>query len=93
MEVVKLMKECSIAILDCLPEKKDPRCPTIACSIGIQYFEHALCDLGASVSIMPKAIFDKLNLMQLTPTSMMLQLADSTVCYPTGIAKDISVKI
>jgi hypothetical protein len=35
MEVVKLMKECSMAILNHLPEKKkDPGCPTITCSIG-----------------------------------------------------------
>ena len=93
MKFVKLMEECSAAILDCLLKKKDPGCPTIACSIGIQYFEHALCDLGASISIMPKAVFDKLNLMQLTPTPMMLQLADLTVRYPVAIAKDIPVKI
>ena len=42
---------------------------------------------------MPKAIFDKLNLTQLTPTLMMLQLADSMVRYLTRIAKDIPVKI
>jgi len=73
MEVIKLTEECSAAILNCLPEKKkDPGCPIIACSIGIPYFEHALCELGSSVSIMPKAIFDKLNLTQLAPTPMML---------------------
>ena len=34
MEVVKLMEECSAAILNRLPEKKkDPGCPTITCSI------------------------------------------------------------
>ena len=94
IEVVKLTKKYSAAILDCLPKKKkDPRCPTIACSIGIQYFEHALCDLGASVSIMPKVVFDKLNLTQLMPTSMMLQLANLMVCYPAGIAKDTPLKI
>jgi hypothetical protein len=42
---------------------------------------------------MPKAIFDKLNLTQLTPTLMMLQLADLTVRYPAGIAEDIPMKI
>jgi hypothetical protein len=42
---------------------------------------------------MPKTIFDKLNFTHLAPTSMMLQLADSTVCYLVGIAKDILVKI
>ena len=94
MEVVKLTEECSAAILNRLPEKKkDPRCPTITCSIGTQQFDHTLWDLGASVTIMPKAIFDKLNLTQLTPTPMMLQLVDLMVRYPTGIAEDILVKI
>ena len=52
-EVVKLTEECSAAILNHLPEKKhDPGCPTITCSIGTQHFDHALCDLGASVSVM-----------------------------------------
>ena len=71
-EVVKLTEECSAAILDFPKKKKDPGCPTISCSIRFQYFDQALCDLGASITIMPKAIFDKLNLMQLTPTPMML---------------------
>ncbi|XP_025828670.1 uncharacterized protein LOC112903648 [Panicum hallii] len=55
-EVVQLTEECSTAILDPLPEKKkkDPGCPTITCSIGAQHLRHALCDLGASVSVMPK---------------------------------------
>jgi len=42
---------------------------------------------------MPKVIFDKLNFTHLAPTPMMLQLVDSTVRYPAGIAEDISVKI
>ena len=33
MEVVELTEECSAAILNYLPEKKDPGCPTIMCSI------------------------------------------------------------
>ena len=54
-EVVQLTKECSAAILDPLLEKKkDPGCPTITCSIGSQHISHALCDLGASVSVMPR---------------------------------------
>ena len=51
-EVIKLMEECSSAILNTSPvKKKDPGCPTIDCSIGSQNFENALCDLGASVSV------------------------------------------
>ncbi|XP_066361188.1 uncharacterized protein [Miscanthus floridulus] len=93
MEVIKLTEECSAAILNFPEKKKDPRCPTISCSIRIQYFDQALCDLGDSISVMPKAVFDKLNLTQLTPTPMMLQQADSTVRYLAGIAEDVPVKI
>jgi hypothetical protein len=47
-EVVKLIEECSAAILNELPKKKqDLGCPTISCSIGAQQFDHALFDLGA----------------------------------------------
>jgi hypothetical protein len=91
---VQLIEECSAAILDPLPEKKKDRgCPTITCSIGAQHFKHALCDLGASVSVMPKVVYDKINHHALIPTTMCLQLADQSVCYPTGIAENILVKI
>nr|BAI39843.1 hypothetical protein [Oryza sativa Indica Group] len=76
-----------------LEKKKDPGCPTITCSIGAQQFDQALCDLGASVNIMPKDVFDKLNFTVLAPTPMRLQLADSSVRYPAGIADDVPVKI
>ena len=93
-DVVKLTEDCSAVILNQLPEKKkDPGNPTIACSIGEQHFEHALCDLGASVSVMPKVIYDKLNHHTLSPTSMCLQLADQSLRYPAGIAENIPVKI
>jgi hypothetical protein len=92
--VIKLIEECSATILNTSPiKKKDPRCPTIDCSIRSQNFENALCDLGASVSVMPKKVFDKLNYSMLTPTLMCLQLANQSVRYPIGITKNILVKI
>ena len=93
-EVIKLTEVCSAAIFQQLPEKKkDPGFPTIRCSIGAQNFDKALCDLGASVSVMPKAVFDQLNYTELTPTSMQLQLADSSVRHPEGIAEDVPVRV
>ena len=93
-EVIKLMEECNATILNTSPiKKKDPGCPTIDCSIGSQNFENALCDLGASVSVMPKKVFDKINYSMLTPTSMCFQLADQSVRYPIGIDENILVKI
>ncbi|XP_039834431.1 uncharacterized protein LOC120695198 [Panicum virgatum] len=94
MEVIKLTEACSVAILHQLPEKKkDPGFPTIRCSIGAQNFDKALCDLGASVSVMPKAVFDQLNYTELTPTPMQLQLADSSVRHPEGITGDVPVRV
>jgi len=52
-----------------------------------------LYDLGASVSVLPKKVFDKLDYSTLTPTSMCLQLADQSVHYPARIAENIPVKI
>ncbi|XP_012699078.1 uncharacterized protein LOC101770237 [Setaria italica] len=92
-KVIKLMEECSAPILNrVLGKKKDLGCPMITCSIRTHHFDHTLCDLGASVSVMPKVIFDQLNVMHLSPTLMHLQLADSSVRYLAGIAKDIAVK-
>jgi hypothetical protein len=52
-------KRCSAAVLDSLPDKMgDPSVPTISCLIGTQKFDQSLCDLRASVSVMPKVIFD-----------------------------------
>jgi len=93
-KMIKLTEECSAAILNKLPENKnDLGCVTIECTIGDQNFNHALCDLGASVSVMPTAVYYKLNHTALEPTSMCLQLADQSVQYPLGIVENVPVKI
>jgi hypothetical protein len=65
IEVSKLTEECNVIILNISPtKKKDLECPTIDCSIGDQHFNNALCNLGASVSVMPKVVtpdFKELN--------------------------------
>ncbi|RCV25613.1 hypothetical protein SETIT_5G179600v2 [Setaria italica] len=91
---IKIIEECSAATTNQAPEKKrDPGCPTIPCSIGTLMFERALCDLGTSVSVMPKAVFKKLRLSEPEPTAMCLELVDNSIRYPEGIANDIPVKI
>ncbi|WVZ83356.1 hypothetical protein U9M48_030514 [Paspalum notatum var. saurae] len=93
-EIVHMTEECSAAILNQPPQKKkDLGSPTIPCSIGNQVFNQTLCDLGASVSVMPKVVFDKLNHAALAPTTMCLQLADQSIQHPVGIAEDVPVKI
>ncbi|GJW14097.1 reverse transcriptase domain-containing protein [Tanacetum coccineum] len=53
----------------------------------------ALADLGASINLMPFSVWKKLNLPDLTPTCMTLELADRLISRPIGIAKDVNVKV
>jgi hypothetical protein len=89
---VKMSEQCSAAIANGLEKQKDPGCQTIPCSVGSFKFEKALCDLGASVSIMPRDVFEKLRL-PLEPTGMCLELGDNSIHYPLGIAEDVPVKV
>jgi len=43
--------------------------------------------------VMPKTVFDQLNYIELTPTPMQLQLANSSVRHPEGIAEDVLVRV
>ncbi|XP_062075432.1 uncharacterized protein LOC133779493 [Humulus lupulus] len=53
-ETVELTEECSAILQKKLPPKlKDPGSFTIPCSIGDTVMTKALCDLGASVNLMP----------------------------------------
>jgi hypothetical protein len=88
---VKMSEECSATIANGLEKQKDSGCPTIPCSVGSFKFEKALCDLGASVSVMPRDVFEKLCL-PLEPTGMCLELGDNSIRYPLGIAEDVPVK-
>nr|GEZ75730.1 reverse transcriptase domain-containing protein [Tanacetum cinerariifolium] len=53
----------------------------------------ALADFDASINLMPLSVWEGLSLPKLTPTCMNLELADRSVSKPTGIAKDLLVKV
>jgi hypothetical protein len=89
---VKMFEQCSTAIANGLEKQKDPGCPTIPCSVGSFKFKKALCNLGASVSVMPRDVLEKLRL-PLEPTGMCLELGDNSIRYPLGIAEDAPVKV
>ena len=76
-ETVALTEECS-AILQkkLLPKLKDPGSFMIPCTISDTFFDKALCDLGASINLMPLSVFRKLGLGEAKPTTVSLQLAD-----------------
>ena len=91
---MKLTEECSAIIKRQLPEKlKVLGSFTIPCIIGELHIEKALCDLRASINLMPLSIFRKLDLGEITPTTISLQLADRSLTYPKGTIEDVLVKI
>lgn len=89
-----LTKERSAMLLNKLLEKlEDPGSISISCTIGNMEFAQALCDLGASVSLMPRSIFDKLGFGELSPTRISLQLADRSIRYPKGVLLNAPVRV
>jgi hypothetical protein len=67
--------------------------PTIPCVMGILKIHHALYDWGASVSVMPRVVYDCLDEDPPVPTPLSLELSDKTVIKPHGIAKDVLMEI
>nr|GFC59496.1 reverse transcriptase domain-containing protein [Tanacetum cinerariifolium] len=53
----------------------------------------ALTDLGTSINLVPLFVWKKLSLPEITPTRMTLELANRSVAYPVGVAKDVFVKV
>ncbi|KAJ9173160.1 hypothetical protein P3X46_016324 [Hevea brasiliensis] len=93
-ETVALTEECSAILQRKLPPKlKDPGSFSIPCHIGESCYVKTLCDLGASVSLMPLSIYEKLNMRDLKPTHISLQLADRSIKYPEGILENIPLKV
>ncbi|GJW35698.1 reverse transcriptase domain-containing protein [Tanacetum coccineum] len=87
-------ENCSAVILKKLPEKlRDPGKFLIPCDFPEIVECLALADLGASINLMPLSIWKKLSLPELTPTRMILELADRSTTSPSGIAKDVFVKV
>jgi hypothetical protein len=92
LDHVKMSEQCSVAIANGLEKQNGPICPIIPCSIGSFMFEKALCDLGESVSVTPRDVFEKLHL-PLELMGMCLELGDNSIRYPLGIAEDVPVKV
>ncbi|XP_009604393.1 uncharacterized protein [Nicotiana tomentosiformis] len=83
----------SIIATTAFQKKEDPRAFTIPCTIGLRNFARALCDNGASINLMPLAIYKKAGLGMPRPTSMRLQMADRSIKRLVGIVDDVLVKV
>ncbi|XP_075080562.1 uncharacterized protein LOC142166050 [Nicotiana tabacum] len=93
-EMLKQILTCSAVVMRPIAEKlSDPGIFTIPCNIGNFAFAKTLCDLGASINLMPLAIYKRLGIGRARPTSMLLQLADRTVKRPFSILDDVLIQV
>ncbi|XP_074278001.1 uncharacterized protein LOC141601606 [Silene latifolia] len=91
---IAFTEECNVLSRSNIPPKlKDPGSFSIPCTIGNHEFGKALCDLGASVSVMPYSVCEKLNIGNLKVTNMTLQMADRSIQRPLGILEDVPVRV
>ncbi|XP_049414650.1 uncharacterized protein LOC125877383 [Solanum stenotomum] len=93
-ETIEVPHSCSaIMTNDSITKREDPGDFTIPCTIGMLQFAKALCDLGASINLMPYAIYKQLGLGEPKATTMRLFMADRSIKHPVGILYDILVKV
>jgi hypothetical protein len=77
-----------------LVKKDDPGVPTIECTINQRIFYETFCDIGSGVNIISKVTYEYLfGNEPLYRTYMQLQMADQSIRFPEGIAKDVLVQI
>ncbi|XP_061365836.1 uncharacterized protein LOC133309112 [Gastrolobium bilobum] len=93
-ETVALTEDYSAIIQKKLPPKlKDPGSFSIPIAVGNIEVGKALCDLGASINLMPLSMCRALGIKELKPTTVSLQLADRSIRRLDGVIEDVLVKI
>ncbi|GJR78049.1 reverse transcriptase domain-containing protein [Tanacetum coccineum] len=91
---VTINERCSAVFLNkLLSNEKDPGSFTIPCDIGHLHINNALADLGATISLMPYTMYEKLGLGEPKPTRMGLDIADRSIKYLQGIVENVLIKI
>ncbi|GKE58027.1 reverse transcriptase domain-containing protein [Tanacetum coccineum] len=75
------------------PKLGDPESFLIPCNFNKIFSCNALADLGASINLMPYSLYAKLSLETHKPTKISVRLADRSLQYPVGIAKNMLVKV
>nr|XP_025678616.1 uncharacterized protein LOC112778522 [Arachis hypogaea] len=82
-ETILLTEECRALIQKGLPPKlEDPGSFFLPCTIGKLIINKAMCDLGASINLMPSSLVKKLCIEEVKPIQMSLELVDKSVICP-----------
>ncbi|XP_052489872.1 uncharacterized protein LOC128042542 [Gossypium raimondii] len=93
-EKISLGENVSAVFQKKLPTKcKDPGMFSIPCKIGDLKLDRAMLDLGASINVMPRSIYDRVQLGVLKDKGLIIQLADRSNAYPDGVLEDVLVQV
>ncbi|KAG8478028.1 hypothetical protein CXB51_027835 [Gossypium anomalum] len=93
-EKINLREHVSAVLTRRLPPKlKDQGMFAIPCKIGKVGIKRAMCDLGASINVMPLSVYNILSADPLKETKVTIQLADRSIIYPEGVLENILVKV
>ncbi|XP_050897049.1 uncharacterized protein LOC127103851 [Lathyrus oleraceus] len=77
-----------------IPSKqKDPEVITVPCTIKDRTFKKVLIDSGASVSLMPLSIYQRLGIGNVRDTRINLKFARHSIKNAYGVAEDVLVTI
>nr|GEX54807.1 reverse transcriptase domain-containing protein [Tanacetum cinerariifolium] len=89
-----LNEHCSVVLLKKFREKLgDPDKFLIPYDFPRMAECFALADPDASINLMPLLVWNKLSLLDLSPTCITLELADCLISHPVGVAKDVFIKV
>lgn len=93
-ETINLDASCSTTIQRTIPKKEiDPERVTLHVTIGNVNIVKALVDLGSSINLFLLSVIRRLGNIEVKHTNIKLQLADKSITRPSGIAKDVLVKL
>src|ERR1044072_107829 len=93
-EIVAMTEEASAIIQKRAPLKvKDPGKFMLHVEFVDRELSNGLIDLGASLSLIPLSMLERLGIGELKSTRMQLQLADGSIVTPRGVCEDVLIKV
>ncbi|XP_015965708.1 uncharacterized protein LOC107489474 [Arachis duranensis] len=75
------------------PKLEDPGSFFLPCTIGNISINKAMCDLGASINLMPSSLMKRLYIEEVKRIQMSLELVDKTMVFPKGVIENLLVKV
>ncbi|KAA3457257.1 hypothetical protein EPI10_003957 [Gossypium australe] len=94
-EKVSVGENVSAVLQRRMPVKcKDRGMFVMSCKIGQLGIKKAICDLGASINVMPFSIFKSLNVgFFFEKIGVIIQLVDRSITHLEGVLEDVLVKV